>query len=79
MLVNLCVQVQVQTAAFSNHVCLQVVKVGPGRKKEDSDEMVKPNVEIGQTVMYSKFSGTEFEVRGVAACVPVCTHTLHIS
>ncbi|KAF5836007.1 chaperonin 10 kd subunit-domain-containing protein [Dunaliella salina] len=38
-----------------------VVKVGTGRKKEDSDEMVKPNVEVGQTVMYSKYSGTEFE------------------
>jgi len=43
--------------------CLQVVKVGMGRKKEDSDEFVKPNVEVGQTVMYSKYSGTEFEVR----------------
>lgn len=38
------------------------MKVGAGKKKEDSDELVKPNVEIGQTVMYSKYSGTEFEV-----------------
>jgi len=43
-------------------MCLQVVKVGTGKKKEDSEEVVKPNVNVGQTVMYSKYSGTEFEV-----------------
>lgn len=40
----------------------QVVSVGLGKKKEDSEEVVKPNVTPGQTVMYSKYSGTEFEV-----------------
>ncbi|KAJ9515623.1 hypothetical protein QJQ45_021682 [Haematococcus lacustris] len=38
-----------------------VVAVGPGKKKEDSDELIAPNVSVGQTVMYSKYSGTEFE------------------
>ena len=43
---------------------LQVVAVGPGKKKdEDSEEIVKPNVTVGATVMYSKYSGTEFEVQ----------------
>lgn len=51
---------------------MQVVKVGAGKKKEDSDEMSKPNVEIGQTVMYSKYSGTEFEVGALNAYVCVC-------
>lgn len=39
----------------------EVVAVGDGRKKEDSDEWLKPNVKIGSTVMYSKYSGTEFD------------------
>lgn len=43
----------------------QVVSVGAGKKKEDSEEWVKPSVQVGQTVMYSKYSGTEFEVRGI--------------
>jgi co-chaperonin GroES (HSP10) len=41
---------------------MQVIAVGPGKKKEDG-EISKPNVTVGQTVMYSKYSGTEFEVR----------------
>lgn len=39
----------------------KVVAVGAGRKKEDSDEIMVPNVKPGQVVMYSKYSGTEFE------------------
>lgn len=51
--------------------------MGSGRKKEDSNEIVRPNVEIGQTVMYSKFSGTEFEVSGATPREPVtCAHCL---
>lgn len=38
-----------------------MLAVGEGRKKEDSDEWIKPNVQPGQTVMYSKYSGTELE------------------
>lgn len=38
-----------------------VVAVGAGKKKEDSEEWIKPNVQVGQTVMYSKYSGTELE------------------
>eukprot|EP00955_Chlamydomonas_euryale_P000102 1003-Chlamydomonas_euryale.AAC.7 len=37
-----------------------VVSVGAGRKKEDG-EVSAPNVAVGSTVMYSKYSGTEFE------------------
>jgi len=39
-----------------------VVSVGSGKKKEDSEEWIKPTVKVGETVMYSKYSGTEFEV-----------------
>lgn len=39
-----------------------VVSVGEGKKGEDG-AAVAPNVAVGATVMYSKYSGTEFEVR----------------
>lgn len=40
-----------------------VVAVGEGKKDEEG-KTVAPNVAVGATVMYSKYSGTEFEVRG---------------
>ena len=36
----------------------QVVAVGPGREEEDG-KSVKPKVEVGATVLYQKYSGTE--------------------
>jgi len=39
----------------------QVVAAGSGRVDEKTDEVVKPNVEVGSTVLYSKYSGTEFK------------------
>ena len=39
---------------------MQVIKVGSGRVDEKTNEVVKPNVEVGSTVLYSKYSGTEF-------------------
>lgn len=39
-----------------------VVAVGEGKKDEEG-KTVAPNVPVGATVMYSKYSGTEFEVR----------------
>jgi len=40
--------------------CAQVIAVGSGRVDEKTQEIVKPNVEKGSTVLYSKYSGTEF-------------------
>lgn len=37
----------------------KVVAVGTGR--EEDGEMVKPNVQVGATVLYSKYSGTDFK------------------
>lgn len=37
-----------------------VVAVGEG-KKDAEGKQVAPNVAVGATVMYSKYSGTEFE------------------
>ncbi|KAK9830007.1 hypothetical protein WJX72_009164 [[Myrmecia] bisecta] len=41
----------------------KVVAVGSG-KTDDKGTVVKPNLEVGNTVMYSKYSGTEFEGPG---------------
>ena len=41
-------------------ICLQVVAVGSG-KGDDKGNIVKPNVEVNSTVMYSKYAGAEFE------------------
>lgn len=41
-----------------------VIAVGPGKQDEDSKELVAPNVAVGATVMYSKYSGSEFEEDG---------------
>lgn len=38
-----------------------VVAVGPGKKDPDSGEVSAPNITVGSTVLYSKYSGTEFE------------------
>lgn len=40
---------------------LQVVAVGSGRMDEKTQKVVKPNVQAGSTVLYSKYSGTEFQ------------------
>ena len=37
-----------------------MIAVGSGRVDEKTQEIVKPNVEKGSTVLYSKYSGTEF-------------------
>ena len=41
----------------------KIVAVGPG-KLSDENERIKPDVEVGQTVLYGKYSGTEVSVGG---------------
>jgi chaperonin GroES len=41
----------------------EVVAVGPGRVTENG-EKVKVNVKVGDTVIYSKYGGTEIKVEG---------------
>ena len=41
----------------------EIVAVGPG-KLSDSGERLAPDVEVGQTVLYGKYSGTEVTVEG---------------
>ena len=41
----------------------EVVAVGPGETNENG-ENIKPGVEIGDKVVYSKYGGTEIKVEG---------------
>jgi chaperonin GroES len=41
-----------------------VVAVGPGRFNEDGDERIPVDVGVGDTVIYSKYGGTEVKVGG---------------
>jgi len=40
-----------------------IVAVGPGKLSEEN-ERITPDVEVGQTVLYGKYSGTEVTVDG---------------
>ena len=41
-----------------------VVAVGPGRFNEDGDERIPLDISVGDTVIYSKYGGTEVKVDG---------------
>ncbi len=41
-----------------------VLAVGPGRRSDDSGELIPMDVEVGDTVVYSKYGGTEITVDG---------------
>jgi chaperonin GroES len=41
-----------------------VVAVGPGRYNEDGDERIPLDITVGDTVIYSKYGGTEVKVDG---------------
>jgi len=40
-----------------------IVAVGPGKLSEEN-ERIAPDVQVGQTVLYGKYSGTEVSVDG---------------
>ncbi len=42
----------------------EVVAVGPGRRSEQTGELIPVDVKVGDTVVYSKYGGTEFTVDG---------------
>jgi chaperonin GroES len=41
-----------------------VLAVGPGRRSEQSGELIPLDVKVGDTVVYSKYGGTEITVDG---------------
>ena len=42
----------------------EVLAVGPGRRAENTGEIVPLDVKVGDTVVYSKYGGTEIKVGG---------------
>ena len=42
----------------------EVLAVGPGRRAENSGELVPLDIAVGDTVVYSKYGGTEITIDG---------------
>ncbi|MBI2168111.1 MAG: co-chaperone GroES [Actinobacteria bacterium] len=42
----------------------EVLAVGPGRRSEDTGELIPLDVAVGDTVVYSKYGGTEITLDG---------------
>ena len=42
----------------------EVLAVGPGRRSENSGDVVPMDIAVGDTVVYSKYGGTEIAVDG---------------
>ena len=42
----------------------EVLAVGPGRRAENTGELIPLEVAVGDTVVYSKYSGTEITIEG---------------
>ena len=42
----------------------KVLAVGPGKRAEKTGEIIPLGIEVGQTVLYSKYGGTEVTIDG---------------
>jgi chaperonin GroES len=42
----------------------EVLSVGPGRRSEQTGDLIPLDVQVGDTVVYSKYGGTEITVDG---------------
>src|SRR2546423_13721797 len=42
----------------------EVLAVGPGRRSEQTGQLIPMDVKVGDTVVYSKYGGTEITVEG---------------
>lgn len=42
----------------------EVLAVGPGRRSEQSGEIIQLDIAAGDTVVYSKYGGTEINIEG---------------
>ena len=42
----------------------EVIAVGPGRRSDSTGEIIPVDVAVGDTVVYSKYGGTEITVAG---------------
>jgi chaperonin GroES len=42
----------------------EVLAVGPGKRSDNTGELIPMDVSVGDTVVYSKYGGTEITVKG---------------
>ena len=42
----------------------EVLAVGPGKRSETSGELIPVDIKVGDTVLYSKYGGTEVKYNG---------------
>ena len=42
----------------------EVLAVGPGRRSDNTGEIIPTDVKVGDTVVYSKYGGTEITIDG---------------
>jgi chaperonin GroES len=42
----------------------EVLAIGPGRRTEQSGELIPLDIKVGDTVVYSKYGGTEITIDG---------------
>jgi chaperonin GroES len=42
----------------------EVLAVGPGKRSDQTGEIVPLDIKVGDTVVYSKYGGTEFTIDG---------------
>ena len=42
----------------------EVLAVGPGKRSEQSGEVIPLDIKVGDTVVYSKYGGTEITIAG---------------
>jgi len=42
----------------------EVLAVGPGKRSERSGELIPMDIKVGDTVVYSKYGGTEITIEG---------------
>jgi chaperonin GroES len=42
----------------------EVLAVGPGKRSEDTGELIPVDIAVGDTVVYSKYGGTEYTTEG---------------
>jgi chaperonin GroES len=42
----------------------EVLAVGPGKRSENTGDLIPMDVSVGDTVVYSKYGGTEITVKG---------------
>ena len=57
----------------------EVLAVGPGRRSEQTGELIPLDVKVGDTVVYSKYGGTEIAIAGEDLLILTSRDVLAIS